>query len=257
MLQELENVKWDIVGLAETKMKESKIEILEDSGHQIFFSGNEISTSHGVGFLVNKLLVPFIDDYDPISDRLATLKLKGKFSNIILIQVYFPTTQHPNEDVLELYDQIQQIMDKTPKRDNLFVMGDFNSKIGGFNNTYPKAIGKFTIGHHNARGELLAKFCVRNGLFATNTFFQKRKLYTWTSPDSKTKNQIDFILTRANSQCQTITDSSALNYPDISDHRLVRSTVKLNFVWSKKQTSPQKYDIDKLKLDDIKKHFPN
>ena len=69
MLNKLEHVKWDIIGFAETKKKESKIEILEESGQQLFFSGNEISRSHGVGFLVKKSLIPFIDDYDPISDR--------------------------------------------------------------------------------------------------------------------------------------------------------------------------------------------
>ena len=52
ILYELEHVKWDIIGFAETKIKESKIEILEESGHQMFFSGNEISRSHGAGFLV-------------------------------------------------------------------------------------------------------------------------------------------------------------------------------------------------------------
>ena len=78
-------------------------------------------------------------------------------------------------------------------------MGDFQSKVGGLNNNYPKVIGKFTVGHFNKRGELLAKFCVQNNLFATNTFFRKRKLHTWTSPDGKTRNQIDFILTRKES----------------------------------------------------------
>ena len=96
---------------------------------------------------------------------------------------------------------------------------------------------------------------MRNGLFATNTFFKKRKLHTWTSPDGRTKNQIDFILTRAKSPRQTITDCSALSYPDISDHRLVRSTVKLNFTGPKKEPSQQKFDLEKLKLDDIKNSF--
>ena len=255
MLHEIENIKWDIIGLAETKMKESKIECLGESGHQIFFSGNEVSRSHGVGFLVNKSLVPFIDDYEPISDRLAILKIQGKFSKIIIIQVYFPTTSHPDTEVLGIYDQIQQIIDKIPKRDHIFVMGDFNCKVGGLNTTYPKAIGKHTPGASNARDRLLANFCVRNALIATNTIFKIRKHFTWISPDGRTKNQIDFILTRHNTPRQTIVDCSVLNYPDISDHRLVRVNIKLKFSWPQKQKSQRKYDLDSLKNADIKQSF--
>ena len=255
MLHELDDIKWDIVGLAETKMKESKIQYIEESGHQLFFSGNDISRSHGVGFLVNKSIIPIVNDYDPISDRLAVLKLNGKFSKINIIQCYFPTTKHPDEEVIKLYDQIQDIVDATPKRDHLIVMGDFNSKVGGLHTTYPSAIGKHTIGSFNTRGELLAKFCVRNGLIATNTMFQKRKHYTWTSPDGNTKNQIDFILTRSSSSRQNITNSTVLNSPDISDHRLVRTTIKLKFSWPNKTRNQQTYDLEKLKDLGTKESF--
>ena len=131
-------------------------------------------------------------------------------------------------------------------------MGDFNCKVGGLNTTYPKAIGKHTPGVTNARGRLLAKFCVRNALVATNTIFKKRKHFTWISPDGRTKNQIDFILTRHNTPRQTIVDCSVLNYPDISDHRLVRANIKLKFSWPQKQKSQWKYDLDSLKNADIK-----
>ena len=165
-----------------------------------------------------------MEDYDPISDRLATLSLQGKFSKIVIVQCYFPTSQYPDQDVIDLYDQIQEIIDRTPKRDHLIVMGDFNSKVGGLHTTYPSAIGKHTSGNYNSRGEILAKFCTQNNLVATNTLFKKRKHYTWTSPDGKPKNQIDFILTRP-SRRQVIIDSSVLSVPDISDHRMVRTHI--------------------------------
>ena len=98
-------------------------------------------------------------------------------------------------------------------------MGDFNAKLGGLHTNYPTSIGKHTIGEYNERGELLAKFCARNKLVVTNTRFHKRKHHTWTSPDGKTKNQIDFILTRNTTIRQNVLDSGPLNLPDISDHK--------------------------------------
>nr|XP_027214189.1 craniofacial development protein 2-like [Penaeus vannamei] len=138
---------------------------------------NETSRSNGVGFLVNKTCSPLIEDYQPISDRLALLNLKGKFSRLVFIQCYFPTLSHPDEEILELYDNIQSIVNDIPKRDHLFFMGDFNCKLGRLQNTFPSAIGKHTPSIANTRGELLAQFCVKNNLVVTNTMFQKKKSF--------------------------------------------------------------------------------
>ena len=193
----------------------------------MFLSGKHISRSNGVGFLINKPYAPLIDDYQAISDRLAVLTLKTIFSKINLVQCYLPTSSYSVEDITDMYDQIEAVMDKVPKRDHLFIMGDFNAKLGGLNMDYPTAVGKHTTGKANERGELLAKFCTRNNLIVTNTQFQK--LYTWTSPDGKTKKQIDFILTQNTSVRQAILDSSARNLLDISDHKIDRIKVRFNF----------------------------
>ena len=68
-----------------------------------------------------------------------------------------------------MYDQIEAVMDKVPKRCHLFIMGDFNAKLGGLKTDYPTAVGKHTTGKANERGELLAKFCNRNNLIVTDT----------------------------------------------------------------------------------------
>ena len=73
MLQELENVNWDVIGFSETKEKDNKIQLL-DAGHKIFFSSNGTTRSNGVGFLVNKGFASLIEDYRPLSDRLAVLE---------------------------------------------------------------------------------------------------------------------------------------------------------------------------------------
>ena len=129
------------------------------------------------------------------------------------MQCYFPTSSHPDEEILELYDNVQSIINDIPKRDHLFIMGDFHCKLGQLHNTFPSAIGKHTLSTANSRGKLLAQFCMKNNLLVTNTMFQKKKLFTWTSPDGKTRNRIDFILSRKPSVRLNVVDSSALNTP--------------------------------------------
>ena len=144
----------------------------------------------------------------------------------------YPTTsKYPDDDITDMYDQVEALVQNVPKRDHLFIMGDFNCKVGGLHTNYPDSIGKNTIGEANERGEMLAEFCARNNLVVTNTMFSKRKLHTWTSPDGNTKNQIDYILTRKPYSRQNITDSTVLSIPDISDHRMVRTKARINFSW--------------------------
>ena len=89
---------------------------------------------------------------------------------------------------MEMYEEIEEIIRLVPKRDHLYVMGDFNCKVGDRHINYPEAVGKHTTGKSNTRGELLAEFCTINNLIITSTHFKKRKYHTWTSPDGKTKN---------------------------------------------------------------------
>ena len=251
MLAELEKMKWDIVGISASQIKESSVEILP-SGHYLFNSGNETSRSNGTGFLVHKSLAPFISDYKNVSDRLALLSIQGKETKITFIQAYFPTLQHPDEEIDALYNQIQEILDGIPSRDFVFVMGDFNARVGGLDSTYPNCVGKHTIGSFNTRGERLATFCSANNLYITNTYFKKRRLHTWNHPNGRNKAQIDFILSR-NKFCQNVTNASVLNTPSISDHRLLRVEVKTSYTWQKPKSKIKRFDISGLK--DNNKHL--
>ena len=245
MLVEIEKMQWDIIGLSGTQIKENSIEILP-SGHKLFNSGNEVSRSNGTGFLVHKSITHLVSDYKDISDRLALLSLQGKDNKIVFIQVYFPTLEHPDEEVESLYSQVQELIDKIPKRDFVFVMGDFNARIGGLHSIYPHCIGKHNIGQHNERGERLASFCMTNNFYITNTFFDKRRIHTWNHPNGRSKGQIDFILSRSKFR-QNITNVSVLNTPSISDHRLVRADLKLNYFWQKPKPATKRFNLPALK----------
>ena len=82
----------------------------------------------------------------------------------------------------------------TPQRDVLFILGDWNAKVGS--QDIPGVLGKFDLGVQNKAGQRLTEFCQENTLVIGNTLFQqhKRRLYTWTSSDGQYQNKIDYIL---------------------------------------------------------------
>ena len=116
---------------------------------------------------------------------------QGKPFNVTVIQVYAPTSNAEEAEVEWFYEDLQ---DLTPKKDVLFIIGDWKAKAGS--QETPGVTGKFGLGIQNEAGQRLTEFCQENALVITNTLFQKhkRRLYTWTSPDCQHRNQIDYIL---------------------------------------------------------------
>ena len=86
-------------------------------------------------------------------------------------------------EVEHFYEDLQDLLDLTPKKDVLFIIGDWNAKVGS--QETPRVTGKFGLGVQNEAGQRLIEFCQDNALVRKNTLFQqhKRRLYTWTSPD--------------------------------------------------------------------------
>ena len=95
-------------------------------------------------------------------------------------------------EVERFYEDLQDLLELTPQKDVLFIIGDWNAKVGS--QETPGVTGKFDL--ENEAGQRLIEFCQENSLVIANTLFQqhKRRLYTWTSPDGQYRNQIDYIL---------------------------------------------------------------
>ena len=119
---------------------------------------------------------------------------QNKPFNIIVTQVYVPTSNTEEAEVERFYEDLQDLLELTPKKDVLFIIGDWNAKVGS--QETPGLTGKFGFGMQNEAGQRLIEFCQENALVIANAFFQqhKRRLYTWTSPDGQHWNQIDYIL---------------------------------------------------------------
>ena len=112
----------------------------------------------------------------------------------MVIQAYAPTNNAEEADVERFYEDLQDLLELTPKKDVLFNIGDWNAKVAS--QETPGITGKFGLGVQNEAGQRLIEFCQENTLVIANTLFQqhKRRLYTWTSPDGPHQNQIDCIL---------------------------------------------------------------
>ena len=112
---------------------------------------------------------------------------QGKLFNITVIQVYAPTsnTEEAEVEVEWFYEDLQNLLELTPKKDVLFIIGEWNAKIGS--QETPGVTGNFGLGVPNESGQRLIEFCKENALVIANTLFQqhKRRLYTWTSPDGQ------------------------------------------------------------------------
>ena len=127
---------------------------------------------------------------------MISVRLQGKPFNITVIQTYTPTSNAEEAEVEWFYEDLQDLLKVTPKKDVLFIIGDWNAKAGS--QETPGVTGKFGLGMRNEAGQSLIEFRQENALVIANTLFQQheRILYTWTLPEGQYQNQIDYILCR-------------------------------------------------------------
>ena len=105
-----------------------------------------------------------------------------------------PNQYAEETDVERFYEDLKDLLDLTSKKDVLFIIQDWNAKVGS--QEIPGITGKLGFAVQNEAGQGLVEFCQENTLVIANTLFQqhKRRLYTWTSPDGQYRNYIDYIL---------------------------------------------------------------
>ena len=116
---------------------------------------------------------------------MISVRLQGKPFNITVTQVYAPTNNTEEAEVEQFCEDLQDLLELTPKEDVLFIIGDWNAKEGS--QETPGVTGRFGLGVQNEAGQRLIEFCQENALVIANILFQqhKRRLHTWTSPDGQ------------------------------------------------------------------------
>ena len=163
--------------------------------HYIYYCGQESLRRNGVAIMVNKRVRNAVLRCNLKNHRMISVHFQGKPFNITVIQDYAPTSNTEEAEIERFYEDLQDLLKElTPKKDVLFIIGDWNAKVGS--QETPGVTGKFGLGMWNEAGQRLTEFCQANALVIANTLFQqhKRRLYTWTSPDGQHRNQTDYIL---------------------------------------------------------------
>ena len=193
----------------------------------------------------------------PVSSRLISIRLRAVPFNITIIQVYAPTSGHDNSEVDHFYQQLQETIDKTPKKDILVVQGDWNAKVGkDAQADWGEVCGPYCNVETNERGLRLLEFATFNNLVLTNTLgpHKPSRRWTWHSPDGKHHNQIDYILVKKRFR-SGVNIHRTRSFPgaDIgSDHDLVMMTFQVRLKKTRKPNQPRlRFDLEKLRDPDV------
>ena len=160
---------------------------------------------------------------------MISVRFQGKPFNITVIQVYAPTSNAEEAEVEQYYEDLQDLLELTPKKDVLFIIGDWNAKVGS-QETPGVTVGLIIW---NEAGKRQIAFCQENALVIANTLFQqhKRRLYTWTSPDGQHRNQIDYILCSQRGRSSIQSTKTRPGADCCSDHELLITKFRLK--WKK------------------------
>ena len=128
--------------------------------------------------MVNKRVWNAVLGFNLKSNRMISVRFQGKPFNMTVIQVYASTSNAEEAEVEQFYEDLQDLLELIPKKDVLFIIGDWNAKVGS--QETPGVTGKFGFGIQNEAGQRLIEFCQENALVIANTRFQqhKRRLYT-------------------------------------------------------------------------------
>ena len=182
-------------------------------------------------------------------DRMISVHFQGKAFNITVIHVYSPTSNAEEAEVEWFYEDLQNLLERKHKKDVLFIIGDWNAKVGS--QETPGVTGKFGLGIQNEARQRLIEFCQENALVIANTLFQqqKRRLYTWTSPDGQHRNQIDYILCSQRWRSSIQSEKTRPGADCGSDHELLITKFRFQLKKVGKTTRPFWYDLNQIAYD--------
>lgn len=205
----------------------------------------EIAGQRGVGFLVKIKLKNQIIGFEGISDRIALLHLNllQQPKKWTVIQVYSPIEQATKSEILDFYEQLREIVENYSEN-NIVLMGDFNALVGARLAGEEHVIGKHGTGKRSKNGEKLVDLLLENNLTLLNSIYRKKNKskWTWISPDGKTRNEIDYIITN---KARSFSDTGVIqNLNFNTNHRMVRSFLNEK---STKKPRPKSILINHLK----------
>lgn len=224
VIMEAKRCRIDIMGMSEVRWPGT--DRISSNGYEMIYSGGD-KGEHGVGILIKKELSERVTEIIPISNRALAIVINNQPKPISIVQVYAPTTEHDDNEIEAFYEEIEKVMKKLRLDGPLFVMGDFNAKVG--KGIAGNSVGAYGLGQRNDRGDRLIEYADKNRLVACNTIFQQhhRRLYTWKSPGDQVRNQIDYIFVNHRYKNAVV---NCHTYPSAdcnTDHVLLRAECRI------------------------------
>ena len=219
----------DIAALCKTRFSES--DSLNDLEYSFFWSGRPKGERReaGVGFAIKKDIVTKLTEMPrPVNDRIMMMRLHlSKDNYATIINVYAPTMTNPDDNKKAFYNQLSSTLRDIPGTDKLLLIGDFNARIGRYNDKWTVVMGKYGIGKRNSNGELLLALCSEFELIVTNTMFKQKdeRKTTWMHPRSGHWHMIDFINTRCRDKMDIHSTRTMRRTNCWTDHHMLRSKV--------------------------------
>ena len=155
--QEMARVNGDILGISELKW--TGIGEFNSEDHYIYHCGQESPRRNGVAIMVNERVQNAVLGCNLKNDRMISVRFQGKPCNIMVIQAYAPTSNAEEAEVEQFYEDLQDLLEVTPKTDVLFIIGGWNAKAGS--QETPGVTSKFGLGVQNEAGQRLIEFLPR------------------------------------------------------------------------------------------------
>ena len=140
--QEMARVNVNILGISELKW--TGMGEFNSDDHYIYYCGQESLRRNGAAIMVNKRVQNAVHGCNPKRDRMNSVLFQGKSFNITVIQVYAPTSNAEEAEVEQFCEDLQDLSELTPKKDILFIIGDWNAKVGS--QETPGVTVKFGLG---------------------------------------------------------------------------------------------------------------
>ncbi|XP_035787837.1 uncharacterized protein LOC118464508 [Anopheles albimanus] len=254
---ELAKLNMDLVALQEIRWLGSGVRNIRGSTrYDIYYSCHAEHHILGTGFAVGQRLKSDIIGFRAIDERLCTLRLRGRFSNISLINVHAPTEDKTEEEKDLYYGRLLRAIDQCPKYDVKIILGDFNAKIGR-DPVYRQYTGLHSLHEHsNDNGSRLINFAIANDLVIGSTKFARRDIHkaTWVSPNGATSNQIDHVLINRRRQSSLLNVRTYRGAKVGSDHYLVGLEIRGRIACTRetgKNNTQTRYNTASLKDNNV------
>ena len=258
-IRSLHDYQIDIACLSEVRIPNSGTRRIKvpgvDANYWLYHSGpSDNSGLHGVAFAISGPANNALMAWEPISPRIAVARFRGSLHNTTIIAVYAPTNAGDAAMKDEFYDKLQNTVNRVPRRDVLFIAGDWNARTGPSDDFTRHVLGKFGLGHRCENGDRLVNFADFNRLVVCSTRFQhpKKHLLTWYSNDGRTAHQIDHILVRSRwissvEDCRAYRGAETGN-KNGTDHILLRARFKIHLTKRHKTCPPRRPNVAALEM---------